>query len=93
MKIKHRALQTLLLSSVLPSWCFSMLEKSKHELQAFVTLTHRQVDICADSAKRLEQRRQKRLEALADSCSSSGAFHVHTQENGPGQFISLFGVR
>lgn len=69
-----------------------MLDKSKHELQAFVTLAHRQVDICADSAQRFQQRRQKRFQALTDLYPSSLTFHIHAEQNGPGQFIGLFWV-
>lgn len=51
-------LQTLLPSSMLTAWFSSKLEQSEHELQALVTLAHRQVDIGADSAQGVQQRRQ-----------------------------------
>ncbi len=50
--------QTLLLSSTLTVWHTSKLEQSEHELQALVTLAQRQVDIGADSAQGVQQRRQ-----------------------------------
>lgn len=51
-------LQTLLRASMLTVWRSPKLEESEHELQAPVTLTHRQVDIGADSAQGFQQRRQ-----------------------------------
>lgn len=50
--------QTLLLSNMLTVWYISKLEESEHELQALVTLAQRQVDIGADSAQGVQQRRQ-----------------------------------
>lgn len=52
------SIQTLLLSNMLAAWCSSKLEQSEHELQALVALTQRQVDIGADSAQGVQQRRQ-----------------------------------
>lgn len=43
---------------MLTAWRSPELEQSEHELQALVTLAHRQVDIGADSAQGVQQRRQ-----------------------------------
>lgn len=49
---------TFFLSEELTTWCSSELEESQQELQALVTLTQRQVDVGAQSAQGVQERRQ-----------------------------------